>query len=547
MNRKIFAAIMIIFTFTVLNAMTASEFQEKLEQTRYPVELDFKGTPLSDALSNISKTSNVSIVASSEIANLPIDIYLPRGQTLKKVIDTIKNTNGLVSKIVNDTMILSKAQTTGKQEKETGTVFGKVTEIDKDSGIRGVTLSLGDDINTLVLSDVGGAFIIDNVKEGTYILKASKNGYNSNSQIVQVKADQSINVKMTLLKSGVTEPGEIETKKEELGQVKRDNGEIRDTKLLEVIYGDVTEIKKVVENVVPLDNMVINVKQNKILLVGSEDNIETATKLIEKLDVQSKQVEIEVEIWDISKDLSSNLGLNWSANPIDGTGEISKQNTAVSFSGSSGLNLGLSYGGFINGAKDEKALSVSLDMLKGTSDAEVLAKPRIVTLNGEKANFKVVNEEIVGYKETSDEDGNSEKAPLFKEAGVTLTVTPTIKSNETILIELNSKVSKFVGDSSFGDAAEKKSEATTKIRVKNNETIVIGGLTRKDKTKGVSKIPLLGDIPLFGALFRRQSTSNTEREIYIKITPKILGEVIPKNINESLVDNENEESSENTE
>ena len=159
--------LLILFTLSVFFAYGATKeeimFEDKLDKTKYPVELDFKGTPLSDTLSIISKTSGVTIVAAAPIANLPIDLYLPKGQTLRRIIETIKNTNGLISIVNGDTMILSKETGTKDQIKAKGKVVGKVMEIDKLTGIKGVTLSLGDDVNTLVLSDVGGAFIINDV------------------------------------------------------------------------------------------------------------------------------------------------------------------------------------------------------------------------------------------------------------------------------------------------------------------------------------------------------------------------------------------------
>ncbi len=510
---------LVLLSFTTVFANKASDFEERLSRAKYPVELDFKGTPLSDALSNISKTTNISIVASSEIANLPIDIYLPKGQTLKKIIDTLKNTNGLVSRVVNDTMILSREKLNTEEIEKLGRVIGKITEIDKITGVKGVTLSLGDNIDTLVLSDVGGAFIINNVMPGIYILKASKMGYKPTSDIVEVISGKAKMVDLVLSKiKSENKIGETKITKEELGKVVKENGDIRNTRMVQIIYGELEEILKMVKEVVPLDNIVAHKKQNKLLLIGNEDNLKTATKLIEKLDLPMKQIRLEAKIWDISKDLSTDLGMKWDVNPVDGSYEMIKANTMGSFNGIDGLNLGLGFGNFTN----EDALKVSLDMLKTTTDAEIVAEPTIVTLNGEKANFQVVNEEIVGYKETTDEDGNSEKAPLFKNAGVILNVKPTIKSDETILIEFNSKVSKFTSGGAYGGALEKKSEATTKIRVKNGETIRIGGLTRVDKTEIITKTPLLGDIPLLGELFKKSGTTNNKRELYIELTATII-------------------------
>ena len=153
---KLVAILLVLFSVFISYAASQGEqtdFEDKLEETKYPVELDFKGTPLSDALSIISKTSNISIVAASDVADLPIDLYLPTGQNLKKIIDTIKSTNGLVSKIVNGTMILTeKIEIVDTILK--GQVLGKVTEIDKITGIKGVTLSILDNMLPVLLFSI---------------------------------------------------------------------------------------------------------------------------------------------------------------------------------------------------------------------------------------------------------------------------------------------------------------------------------------------------------------------------------------------------------
>ncbi|BDU49585.1 secretin N-terminal domain-containing protein [Haliovirga abyssi] len=524
---KKLAAVLFAFVFLIGNiygATSESRFEKRLEKIKYPSELDFKGTPLSDALSTISKTSNINMVAASEIADLPIDLYLPKGQTLKRIIETIKNTNGLVSRIVNGTMILSRATNQGVKVASKGKVVGKVTEIDKITGIRGVTLSLGDDINTLVLSDVGGAFIIGDVNPGTYILKASLRGYKPNAEIVEVKPGGITNINIVLAKveSAAQRSGKL-TSKQDIGKVVKTNGDIRNTKMINLIYADPKDVKGIVTNIVPLDNIVVDEKNNILILIGTEDNIKTATKLIEKLDIPTKQIRIKAKIWDINQDVVNKVGLNWTAVPIDGEYQLSKNSsdgtflTGSKFNGTDGMTLSFMYGGINN----ENALGTTLNMLASTNDAEILAEPEVTTLNGKEANIQIVNEEIVGYKETSDDKGNSDKSPLFKDAGVVLRVKPIIKSDETILIEFYSKVSKFTSDGVHG-AAEKKSETTTKIRVKNGETIRIGGLVRQDKGHGVTKTPILGDIPLIGILFQNSTTTNNKRNLYIELTPEIV-------------------------
>lgn len=511
MTKKTILTLLLLILASVMCYGADADFEKKLKTIRIPSESDFKGQPLSDVLSSISKISNVSIVAAAEVADLKIDLYLPSNQTLEKIIETIKTTNGLIGEIRNDTLILSRARTIITQQIRFGKVVGKVTEIDKITGIKGVTLSLGDDVNTLVMSDVGGAFIMDNVKPGTYILKAVSKGYVPTSEIIEVKPaeDTKINLVLAKLSAGPARPGSEE--KGTIGKVITEKGDIKNTKMIEVTYADPAEIKAIVSPIVPLDNIVIDPKNNVLILIGTEDNISTAETLIRKLDVSTKQIRIKARIFDVNKSNANSLGINWNIAKKDGDYDFGAK------AGYSQLGLNLTFSDVVT-----DALKASLDILASTSDAKIEAEPSIVTLNGEPARLAVTDEEIVGYLDETNKDGSSSRAPLFKEAGIVLEVTPSIKTDKTILVDIYCKVSKFSNDAVYSNAAEKKSDTKTKIRVKNGEPIRIGGLIRKDSTKGISKVPFLGDIPLIGAMFRNTLSNEINRELWIEIIPEVI-------------------------
>lgn len=517
MFKKIIVLLMIMMVSVPMLGKESSGLEKKLERTKYKNELDFKGIALSDALSTISKTSGISIVATSDVANLKIDLYLPKGQTLKKIIGTIKNTNRLISQDINGTLILSKS---GGEDKGafTGQVVGKVTEIDKISGITGVTITLGDDISTLVLSDVGGAFIITDVMPGTYILKAAAKGYKSNAEIIDVQPGKTTKFRLALTK--IDRIGDVFSEGKptnERWQVRNPNGDLRDTEMVNIIYADPADVKKVVQEIVPLENIVVDEKNNMLILIGIEDNIVTARNLVKRLDRPAKQIRIKAKIWEIVEDVDKSIGMDWELKNYNG--DLVENSMKGVFT----PGLGTSMMNFSSLAGDGTTpLNVSLNALKTNQDAEIKAEPQVVTLNGEMAEIKIVQEEIVGYEETETADGNSSNAPLFKEAGVILKVKPTIKSDQTILVEVYAKVSKFVVSGIYSEAGESKNEATTRIRVRDGESILIGGLKREDNTKTVVKVPILGDIPLLGALFTKTVTNNLKKELLIEITPEIV-------------------------
>ncbi len=533
---------LILFTFTVIMMYGATKeeivFEERLERTKYPVELDFKGTALSDVLGIISKMSGITIVASSDTVNMPVDLYLPRGQNLKKIIDTLKTTNGLTSKLINDTMVLSKAGTgITPPERIAGKVVGKVVEIDKMTGIKGVTLSLGDDVNTLVLSDVGGAFIINDVNAGTYILKATMRDYKPSGEIVEVKPNgvTQITVILSRLKSDIDV---IDVTKKEPGKVVAANGTTSDTKVVPIKYADPEEIKKNIEKVVPLTSIVVNPKTNSLTLIGIMDNIKTAENMIELQDVPIRQVRIRAKIWDVSKNVSDKIDGNIYSGRASKNGSSVAASTSVEtaaasgdgsnfysgqIGGSAGMLLGFT--GFLGSETD--VLTATFSYLRTTTDAQLMSEPSIVAMDGESAELKVVTEVVVGESESTDSDGNTTKEPLFKEAGTILTVTPSVKSdNKTIQIDIKTEISEYIATTNYGNTAGKKSQNTsTKVVVRDGETVRIGGLTTTSNSNETKKVPILGDIPLIGNLFKTVSKANVERNLYIELTPEIIDTV----------------------
>lgn len=538
--KKLFMLILFTFTVIMMYGATREEiaFEERLERTKYPVELDFKGTALSDVLGIISKMSGITIVASSDTVNMPVDLYLPRGQNLKKIVDTLKTTNGLTSKLINDTMVLSKAGSgPPKQDDIAGKVVGKVVEIDKMTGIKGVTLSLGDDVNTLVLSDVGGAFIINDVKAGTYILKATMRDYKPSGEIVEVKPNgvTQITVILSRLKSDIDV---IDVTKKEPGKVVAANGTTSDTKVVPIKYADPEEIKKNIEKVVPLTSIVVNPKTNSLTLIGMMDNIKTAENMIELQDVPIRQVRIRAKIWDVSKSVGDTIQGNIYSGRASKNGSSNAASTSVEadsksgdgsnfFSGQMSGNVGMLLGftGFLGSETD--VMSATFKYLRTTTDAQLMSEPSIVAMDGESAELKVVTEVVVGESESTDSNGNTTKEPLFKEAGTILTVTPSVKSdNKTIQIDIKTEVSEYVKETDYAAAAGKKSQNTsTKVVVRDGETVRIGGLTTTSKSNTQTKVPILGDIPLIGNLFKTEDKSNIERNLYIELTPEIIDTV----------------------
>jgi len=185
-----------------------------------------------------------------------------------------------------------------------------------------------------------------------------------------------------------------------------------------------------------------------------------------------------------------------------------------------------------------------LQFIKTKTDTKNLANPKILTLNNQSAEIKISTNEAVGII-TSNTGGSSITEETIEaervQTGIFLTVTPqvNIETGEITMAIVPKVIDAQEGGTFDGQTFKDPEERTSKtiLRVKDNETIFLGGLKKNNESTTITKVPLLGDIPLIGGAFRYKDKSVEERELVIFITPKIVDDqnhVTPKTINDAL-------------
>jgi general secretion pathway protein D len=175
---------------------------------------------------------------------------------------------------------------------------------------------------------------------------------------------------------------------------------------------------------------------------------------------------------------------------------------------------------------------VLLRAQKNQIDAKLLANPRILVLDNETASIKIISE--IPYLElTSTSGGGSMTSVAFREVGVTLAVTPHLTRDEMIRLRLEPAFSVQTGTVNIGTTSADypqpiidRRNANTTLLIQNNQTVVLGGLRKKDVTKQINKIPLLGDLPLAGMLFRFEGEDTVISELIVFITPRIMRKAV---------------------
>jgi len=525
--------ILILFIMVTVGATTTFGVSQKnFSKIKFSEDTDFNGTKLTDALALISKVTNVTLVADSEVKDIAIDLYITKGQSLREVLDIIEMTNGLEETYIGKVIMLTKSG------KGSTTLMGKV--IDRNNqGISGVRVTLGDSNYRSVKTQSGGIFIYENIRPGVYIIKLEKKGYAMTSEVANIKQGKITDLDIILDKKNKN--GKVVVRKEEgirdkeLGSSKSDDGIEEITERIQLKHAFADDIKDVVDSILG-ETLTITAfpKLHMLVIKGKKDDIDTAKKLIDDLDRSIKQVRITAQVLDTTDNLFEDLGFNWlfsnktdDINNADPGGSIGLLPAKLL----TGVVTGSSFMSFVDIFNDGKnLLSVSVDMLQNTEDLSISSVPSVVIVNGEQAEFKVTEEVIVGEREESDDDNNRVKEPIFEEAGTIFTVTPTIREGidepDTIILEIDSEVSDFKltksGTYNEKGGSKIQSNISTKIQVQDGDVIFIGGLKKTSVKETENKVPILGDIPFLGTLFRNTSTTNNVRQVYIQITAEIV-------------------------
>lgn len=526
---------------------TLTKLDKKMVAARFSSEIDFKDVALSDALSVLSKSTGVTMVADSSAKGTPLDLYIGRGKNLKEVVDTLKVTNNLKTKVVGDVLVFSKRSGAAVGD---NTLVGKVTAEGYEGGLNGVSISLLNSGLNPIKTQYKGMFIMESVNPGIYILKAEIPGYQTEGELIEVKGAQNNFIEIQLRKeypegyAGTGEPvDDSGISGRLLGQVRDESGGELITERITLKHAFPEDVKNVLESSLREIEVAAFDKLNMVIIKGTPSNLVPAKKLIEDLDTPLKQVRITAQILDVTDNLFENLGFDWY---YDSNGNLPSGSDSTGTSGTGLINkttlgLGNAYSTSIgmvktfNGGDD--VLGVAVNMLQSTQDLAISAVPSIVIVNGEEAEFKITDEVIVGQEEVEEDNDITRTTPLFEEAGLIFKVKPTIREGvvdeDTILLSVDTEVSNFnlkdVGDDTenggtFNEDGGSKSirNITTRVTVKSGESLFIGGLKRAEVANTVSKVPILGDLPGIGFLFRKEGVSNEMRDIFIKIKAEIV-------------------------
>ncbi|MEO6975175.1 MAG: type IV pilus secretin PilQ [Gallionella sp.] len=282
---------------------------------------------------------------------------------------------------------------------------------------------------------------------------------------------------------------------------------------------------------------VVDARTNTLFVQDTPDRLEEARKLIKQIDVPVRQVMIEARIVEATDNFSKNLGVRLGYNSNDaftignstrlsgniGANSVTAGPLAGTVMPANTPNVNLPSAGtagtfsmLLFNSSVSKLLSVELTALETDSKGKVISSPRVVTSDQTEATIATGTE--IPYQQASSSGATN---VAFKSATLSLSVKPQITPDDNIIMDI--KVNKdSVGQLYAGVPSINTNTVTTQVLVENGGTVVIGGVYLQQQSDGVNKVPLLGDIPVLGYLFRSSAKLNNKSELLVFITPKII-------------------------
>jgi general secretion pathway protein D len=302
------------------------------------------------------------------------------------------------------------------------------------------------------------------------------------------------------------------------------------------IYGDDGDNQKKTDHVTDLteDGKLVNVRDltgkvnivadpttNSLIVVTLPSNLRLIRNVVDQLDKIGDQVMIETVIVEANLDKTTKLGVEWNflQNKAFGTSSLvgAGSNSYGLQNNAAAPNTGLVY--TLTGTN----YNIFLNALQTDSRFKVLDTPRIFTSNNVKAVIDVSTKEpYVTNQQNASAFGGLTQTYGYLNVGVTLTVTPRIASSGQVAMDIDQTADDLQGFTSYLAPIVNHREATTSASVLDGQTIVLGGIIEHGVNTTENKIPLLGDLPIFGPLFRSTSHEKTETELLVFLTPHIV-------------------------
>ena len=309
---------------------------------------------------------------------------------------------------------------------------------------------------------------------------------------------------------------------------------MRNANVIYLSYAKASDIASILNEIVKMSatpksasnaDIVISADENSNALVikSSFSKFSEIKEVVAKLDIPRAQVHIEAILAEVSFKLEKELGVEWNTS-VNDSGVVANVSTGLALKDIFSLS-------YLNSAGDIKAV---LKVLQSDTDSNILSTPSLLTLDNQEASI-VVGENVpflTGTQQSQDGLSNPFQTIERKDVGLTLKVTPRLNKGSTIIMDIYQEVSNVlpkVQNISAVDLVTKKRAIETTVMVEDKGMVVLGGLMQDDLINTVNKVPILGDIPLIGEIFKSSKVETQKANLMVFIRPTILSNPVLAN------------------
>jgi general secretion pathway protein D len=315
------------------------------------------------------------------------------------------------------------------------------------------------------------------------------------------------------------------------------------TKIIRLNYASPSNILTAVQSSLSdkRSRVIADTRSSQLVLVATEKEQDDAQILIGRLDTPTKQVLIEAKMLETSMNPSTTKGVDW-ANTLKAQTvrlgnnlQANEPQDSVNNTLSEGFPriLADTAGGFNPGTffLDADGVTAVFSFINQNSDAKVISAPRTVTLDNETATISVIRQIPILTTSPSSANTPGSSSITYSNLGVVLTVTPRISANNTVNLKVIPEVSRVFSKESVLSGGQPNTVFTfdsrkleTSVVIPSGHTLVLGGLIQDDTRNNNTKVPLLGDLPFLGSLFRSDNKERNQNNLLIFLTPTIVEE-----------------------
>jgi general secretion pathway protein D len=275
---------------------------------------------------------------------------------------------------------------------------------------------------------------------------------------------------------------------------------------------------------------------NSLIITADQEDYMVLKEVIKKLDIPRSMVFIESLIMEVDMDKSLDIGIDWQA---FGETSISGKETAIGgqFNSQAGLidPGALAQGGLTVGLITEQTniagllvsnIAAIINAVKTDDEFRILSTPQVLTTDNEEARITVGENRPYQTRSTTDPSGGTFESFEYRDVGKILKITPHVTEGRLVRMKISLEVTNIdlastLTTSSTLPVTQKRTVDTTVI-VKDSQTVVIGGLIEDSATTNETKVPVLGDFPVLGWLFRDRSETTTRTNLFIFLTPRVI-------------------------